>query len=179
MGQKSKITPELIELIVEHLKEGNYDMVAAQAAGITRQTFYRWIREGKKNKEGIYFDFYLAVEKAKAEGETELLHTIRKASSRSWTAAAWILERSRPQRWSLHKAKETAAKHWESEIRGLLKDGTMSQEDVIEVLGEDLAHELFEQAGIPITGRGKAKAESGSERTTEPAEVPEKPYRLR
>ena len=173
MGPKSKISPELIALIVEHLKEGNYDVVAAQAAGITRQTFYRWIRQGKEEKEGIFFDFYQAVEEAKAAGETELLHTIRKASGRSWTAAAWILERSRPQRWSLHKAKENAAAYWKKEILQLLKDGDVTQQDVIETVGEELAYELFNEAGISVAGPGKAAQESGSERSREPAEVPE------
>ena len=174
MGPKSKITPELVELIIEHLKEGNYDVVAAQAAGITRQTFYRWIRKGKTEKEGIFFDFYQAVEEAKAAGETELLHTIRKASTRSWTAAAWILERSRPQRWSLHKAKEKAAKAWEKEILSLLKDGDITQDDIIETLGVDLANELFESAGIPVTGTTEVAQDSSAKRSGKPAKVPAK-----
>ena len=176
---KAKITPELIELIKGHLTEGNYDVVAAQAAGITRQTFYNWIRKGKADKEGIYFDFYRMVEGAKAEGEVNLIKIIKKASGRSWTAAAWILERSRPERWALHKAKENAVEFWKKEILGLLKAGDITQADVIESLGEDLAFELFEQAGIPVVGRGEAKEESSVERSEQPAEVPEESVELR
>ena len=173
MGVKGKVSPERMNLIIEYLEEGNYDVVAAQAAGITRQTFYKWIRRGKEEKEGIYFDFYQRVEKAKAAGETELIHTIRQASKRTWTAAAWILERSRPQRWALHKAKENAAEYWKKEILQLLKDGDVSQEDVIETVGEELAHELFEQAGISIAGGREIKADSSPERSKQPAEISE------
>lgn len=174
MGVKGKISPEKIELICGYLREGNYDIVASQAAGITRQTFYRWIRQGKEDKEGIYFDFYQAVEVAKAEGEVALLGVIKKASSRAWTAAAWMLERSRPQRWALHKAKDNAVEHWKKEILAMLKNNDITPEDVEEVLGEELAYELFEQAGIPVTGRGKTKADSSAERPKQPVEVPEK-----
>lgn len=176
---KAKITPALIELICGHLKEGNYDMVAAQAAGITRQTFYNWVRKGKAEREGIYFDFYIEVEKAKAEGEVELITTIRKASRRSWTAAAWILERSRPERWALHKAKDNAVEFWKKELLDLLKAGDISQDDIIETVGEDLAHELFERAGIAIVSGGKAEEESAPERSEQPTEVPEESVGVR
>ena len=168
-----KITPEKIDLICDHLKEGNYDMVAAQAAGITRQTFYRWIRQGKADKEGIYFEFYQRVEQSKAEGEINLITTIKKASNRTWTAAAWILERSRPERWALHKAKENAVEFWKKELLELLKDGAITQADIIETVGEDLANELFEQAGIPIVSGREAKEESLVERSEQSAEIPD------
>ena len=173
MGVKGKITPEKIELICEHLREGNYDMVAAQAVGITRQTFYRWIRQGKEDKEGIYFDFRQKVERAKAEGEVALLTVIKKAATRTWTAAAWILERSRPGRWSKHETRKQSKEAWREDFLTLIKNGDVTREDVIEVAGEDLANELFEQAGIPIAGRGKAKAESSVERPKQPAEISE------
>jgi predicted site-specific integrase-resolvase len=176
---KAKINPELIDLICGHLKEGNYDVVAAQAAGITRQTFYNWIRKGKAQREGIYFDFYRRVEEAKSQGEVELITTIRKASNRTWTAAAWILERSRPQRWALHKAKENAVEFWKKELLELLKDGDITQQDIIETVGADLAYELFEQAGIAVVGRGETEAESGDERSEQLVEVSKESVGLR
>ncbi len=176
---KTKITPELIELIKEHLEEGNYDMIAAQAAGITRQTFYNWIRKGKTDKEGIYYDFYRMVEESKATGEVKLIAVIKKASNRTWTAAAWILERSRPERWALHKAKENAVEFWKKELLTMLKDKVITQADIVETIGEELAYELFEQAGIPVVGGGEAETESSVERSEQPAEVPAESVELR
>ncbi|MHA2063216.1 MAG: helix-turn-helix domain-containing protein [Candidatus Thorarchaeota archaeon] len=173
MGRKSKLTPELLETIVELLEAGNYDIVAAQAVGITRATFYRWIRKGKEDKEGEHFEFYQAVERAKAKGETELLATIRRASNRTWTAAAWILERSRPERWSLRKAKENAVEFWKKEILGMVKSGDVTFDDVVETVGEELAYELFNEAGISISRGGETPADSSSERTREPAKISE------
>ena len=168
---KAKITPEIIELIKGYLEEGNYDLIAAQAAGITRQTFYNWIRRGKMDKEGIYFDFYTMVEKSKSEGEVNLIATIKKASNRTWTAAAWILERSRPERWALHKAKENAVEFWKQELLTMLKNKDITQADIIETVGEELAYELFEQAGIPVVGGREVEAQSSDERSREPAEI--------
>ncbi|KKM14961.1 hypothetical protein LCGC14_1700850 [marine sediment metagenome] len=173
MGRQSKLTSDLQDVIVKYVKEGNYDMVAAQAAGITRATFYRWIREGKKKQEGIYYDFYRAIEQAKSLGEASLLQTIKLASRRAWTAAAWILERSRPERYSLYRAKQKALDTYKTEILAMLKDGDITQEDVIETVGEELAYELFDRAGIAVARPGKTEEESSVERTGETAEVPE------
>jgi DNA invertase Pin-like site-specific DNA recombinase len=46
-GRRAKISEEMINTVVKFLEEGNYDTVAAQAAGISRPTFYRYIRRGK------------------------------------------------------------------------------------------------------------------------------------
>lgn len=173
MGRKSKLTPELVEIIVKLLKDGNYDIVSAQAVGITRATFYRWIRRGKEEKEGEYFEFYRAIEQAKATGETELLKIIRNASARAWQAAAWILERSRPERYSLRKGRENAVEFWKKEILGLVKSGDVTFDDVVETVGEELAYELFDEAGIPVTRGDKVEADSSREGTRAHAEVPD------
>lgn len=174
MGRKSKLTPKLVETILDLLRDGNYDMVAAQAVGISRATFYRWIRLGKDEKDGEYFDFYLAVEQAKAEGEVALLKTIKDASNnRQWQAAAWILERSRPERYSLHKGRENAVEFWKKEILGLVKAGDVTFDDVVETVGEDLAYELFNEAGIPVTRGAKTETNSSEKRAREPAKISE------
>ena len=173
MGAKSKISQERIDVMVAHIQEGNYDSIAAGAAGITRQTFYRWIRKGKEDREGIYYDFYQAVEQAKAAGEVELLKTIKAASQRTWQAAAWMLERSRPDRWALQKSKQTAVQTWKKEMLEMLKSGDAVPEDVVEVLGEELAYELFDEAGIVLSGDRKTEAESGTERSKQTVQVPD------
>ena len=173
MGAKPKLNEEKIKIMVDFIKEGNYDSVAANAAGISRQTFYRYIRKGKEDREGIYYDFYQAVEQAKAEGEVALLKTVKAASQRTWQAAAWMLERSRPDRWALQKSKQSVAGLWKKEILEMLKSGDATPEDVVEVLGEELAYELFDQAGITLSGRGKTEKESVGQRSEQTVQVPE------
>jgi predicted site-specific integrase-resolvase len=168
---RTKLNQEKTDLMVSFIEEGNYDMVAAQAAGITRQTFYRWIRRGKDEHEGIYYDFAQAVESAKARGEVNLLKTVKAASTRSWQAAAWMLERSRPARWSLRKPKENAIQHWQNEISQMIKDKEITHEEVVKELGEELAHELFEQAGVTVASIGKTQKESSVKGSSNPNKV--------
>lgn len=170
---KTKLTPELQEQILEHLKLGMYDTIAAEAVGISRQTFYRWIRRGKEEREGLYYDFAQAIEQGKAIGEADLLATIKRASNRTWQAAAWILERSRPERWALQKSKENAVEFWKKEILQLVKDKSVTFEDVVETVGEELAYELFDEAGIPVTRAGEAEEESSVEVRRETTKVSE------
>jgi hypothetical protein len=44
-GRPRILTPEVIEAVTRELKAGNHREVAIAAAGITRDTFARWIRE--------------------------------------------------------------------------------------------------------------------------------------
>jgi hypothetical protein len=49
--------------------------------------------------ERAYLDFAVHVERARAEAEVALVALITRASREDWRAAAWLLERSKPQRW--------------------------------------------------------------------------------
>ena len=93
--------------------------------------------------------FLQELKKAEVEGEAVAIQVIRKAASDgTWTAAAWLLERRFPQRWSRVQTLEIA---WRSEVLGLIRSGSITAEDVREELGDELAEELFESAGISIT----------------------------
>lgn len=98
----SKLNDRTAAVICEFLIEGNYADTAAKAAGITYETFRQWMRKGEVATEGPYHEFHLAVTQAKAIGEAALVATIRDASNRGpqhWTAAAWILERTQPDKY--------------------------------------------------------------------------------
>jgi hypothetical protein len=49
---------------------------------------------------------------------------------------------------------------WRTELIDLLQDGTVTLEQVQDELGDDLAKELFESAGIPIYAGGPAQDEN-------------------
>jgi hypothetical protein len=91
VGRPAKFTPERQERILDAIRAGNYVETAALAAGIGKSTFYEWVER--------FPDFADAVQKARAEAETRYVAVIEKASTTSWQAAAWWLERSAPSRW--------------------------------------------------------------------------------
>jgi len=48
MGRRTKLTQEVQEIIIQAIRQGCFDWVAAQAGGITPQTFGNWMRWGEK-----------------------------------------------------------------------------------------------------------------------------------
>lgn len=99
MARPTKLSPELEAQIVTLLRAGNYPETAAAAAGISRATFYNWLREGARAKRGVKRQFRDRVLRAIAESEALDLEVIRKASAEHWQAAAWRLERRFPDRY--------------------------------------------------------------------------------
>ena len=45
MARPTKLTPEVHHTIVEYIRAGAYDYVAAQAAGLDPSTFRRWLQQ--------------------------------------------------------------------------------------------------------------------------------------
>lgn len=100
IGRPTKLTPELQEMFCEIISKGNYINVACDALGIGTTTYELW---NKKAQEGdiSYVGFMCAVKKARSEAELRHLGIIDEAATpRNWQASAWILERTRPDRYS-------------------------------------------------------------------------------
>jgi hypothetical protein len=106
---KSKLTPELQEKILLHLRVGAYVETAAACAGIHKDTFYEWMKKGAR---GIapYAAFADAVHKAIAESESRDLATVLRASTKYWQAAAWRLERRFPEKYGRNDRVKVEAK---------------------------------------------------------------------
>ena len=99
LGRRCKLTPELQEKVCDVIRKGNYIEVACGYVGINAATYYNWMKKGRAEKSGKFLDFLNAVKKAEESAEVMYLDEIRKASSTSWQAAAWYLERKYPDRW--------------------------------------------------------------------------------
>ena len=67
MGRRTKLTPEMHDLIVKHIRSGAFDYVAAQAAGVGPTTFRRWMNRGEKRNEEPFRSFWLEVRQARAD----------------------------------------------------------------------------------------------------------------
>lgn len=111
------------DAILETIRIGNYKETAANYAGISTATLYRWIEQGDPDREEfrddpakqIYREFRDAVEKAEAEAETFDNAVIARASRETvikcpkckqpmtvpgdWHAAAWRRERMAPEKY--------------------------------------------------------------------------------
>jgi hypothetical protein len=101
IGLPTTLTPQVAEQIVASLRAGNYIVVATKAAGVPRQTFNAWMTRGRSpaTRDELYRDFRTRVERARAEAETRAVAQIAQAARHNWQAAAWLLERTAPERW--------------------------------------------------------------------------------
>lgn len=91
-GRPTKFTSDRRSKIVEALKRGNTRTVAVALAGISYETFCQWLKKSP--------DFSEEIKTAEAEAELASVQVIREAAITTWQAAAWWLERRRPEEWS-------------------------------------------------------------------------------
>jgi transposase len=139
-GRPTVLTDELSERICGYVRRGNYLETAAACSGISKDTLFRWLREGARDSlAGKVTDlsrFSDSINAASAKSEITLLGIIRRAALGSnfkdpetgavkiiergqWQAAAWTLERTKPDKFALKTKSELEAKH---EVTG--KDGS-------------------------------------------------------
>ncbi len=109
-GRPSKLTGAGQATIVAALERGNFQLVAAEVAGIDVSTFTRWMDRGRKpgDAQAPFRAFRAAVLVANAKCQDVQLARINRAASRgTWQAAAWILERRFPEQWGRKMAQPT------------------------------------------------------------------------
>ena len=90
----SKFTESTKNKIYQALLLGSTYKLAANYAGISESTLYKWIERSKLEGEGEYYDFVTACREAEAQGALNCLGTVNNAISQgSIQAAFWLLER--------------------------------------------------------------------------------------
>jgi len=108
-GRPTKLTPERQAEIVRLLRAGNYVETVCAYVGITKESFYEWLRRGRRGWkiDTIYSDFTDAVERARAAAEMELVVLLRKSATavneegnmEHREDAKWFLQHAYPDRW--------------------------------------------------------------------------------
>ena len=83
-GRRLKLTAEVQHQILSFVRAGSYDWVAAEAAGISKSTFYRWMRQGEQAADGIYFDFHGEVRQARAQARVAAEAEVRRDNPLAW-----------------------------------------------------------------------------------------------
>jgi len=80
MGRRSKLTPQVQETIIGAITLGATFRHAAQLGGISEQTFYSWLEQGRAQTRGKKREFLEAVTRAESRGLMENLALIRQAA---------------------------------------------------------------------------------------------------
>ena len=125
-GQRTKITPALIDRICTLIRRGSFAAPAARAVGIGESTYWHWRRMGDdarakldlgqtlSDQDECYLAFRDALDIADAEAETAMASMLSGHAALSPTAAVEVLARRWPERWSPkqrieHEVKTTGA----------------------------------------------------------------------
>ncbi|MCG8455704.1 MAG: hypothetical protein MI919_05440 [Holophagales bacterium] len=101
-GRPSSLTPEVHDKLVAAIRAGNYARVAADFAGISESTFYRWLRKGQAEESGDFHELWIAVKKAESESEVRAVANVQRHMQDDWRAAMAFLSRRYPDRWGRH-----------------------------------------------------------------------------
>ncbi len=89
----AKLNDETKQRLVEGIKLGLSNKLAAQYAGVSESTFYAWRQRGQAGEEG-YLELLESLKRAEAESAAHCLSVIKDAAQQgNWTSAAWLLER--------------------------------------------------------------------------------------
>lgn len=100
MARTSKLTPELQAQIVKDVSLGVTFRDAALAAGVEEATFYNWMKWGKEQKKGLYFEFFKSVRSAESVARKNFTLVITKAAQdNDWRAALEYLKRHDRTTW--------------------------------------------------------------------------------
>lgn len=95
---RPKCTQESIEIAVRLKKNGALDKDIAARLGVRPDTFSTWINHPKTENQAKLAQ---ALKKHEAEYYASLEAIIMKAAvDKDWKAAAWLLERKRPQQYA-------------------------------------------------------------------------------
>ena len=122
MGRPLVFDDDKAEAILASLRAGNHMETAAACAGVTRSTLYNWLSAGQrardrhakdptlewKRAEIEFTRFMDAVDKARAEAVSDNVGIVLAAAKDKWQAAAWWLERTKPDHYGKTQRLELA-----------------------------------------------------------------------
>ena len=112
MVRPTSLTKGVHNSIVKSVRNGNYLNASAQAVGIQAQIVTRWLQIGRgehpsRPAKEPFTSFAKAIDKARAEAETEIVESLGK--SEDWRARAWLLERGPSrERWGVNETPLSA-----------------------------------------------------------------------
>ena len=99
MARPSKLTPETQSTIVDAILHGATYKDAAEAAGVSYDTFNEWYKAGRDTGKGKFFEFSEAVSKANAQCAVNFTRIIQTAAAKGDAkyALEWLKRRRRAE----------------------------------------------------------------------------------
>lgn len=106
-GRPTKFSPEITAQILRDVEDGIYLKIAAQCAGVSRQTVYSWLKRGKRTGEADkpYREFLGAFRQAWAKGQREFERSACRMAKQDGKAALDLLARLRPNDWGSDRSE--------------------------------------------------------------------------
>ena len=127
MTRRTKLTLETQANIIKALKAGNNRKDSSLYAGISEQTFYTWMKRGREG-ESPYAEFLESVKIAESQAVVRNVAIIQKAAEETWQAAAWWLERKRPDEWARRQRMDIGSSN-EQPMEVVVRIGGKSSND--------------------------------------------------
>lgn len=104
MSRPTKCTPDVTAQVCGALRLTDNVNRACVHAGISKATFYEWIRRGKGGEEP-FVDFLDATMRAREESVLRLEGLVLRAAERDWRCALEILRRRDPDHWAVTRTE--------------------------------------------------------------------------
>lgn len=103
IGRPSLFNAERCAAIVDGIARGLFIEYACADAGVGVSTVRDWLNRGMREGSGPYFDFYIAVNKARRDAESKHVVSVEQGVLASgqpdWKASAWLLSKMNPLRY--------------------------------------------------------------------------------
>jgi hypothetical protein len=129
-GARYRLTAALQKEIVAFIRAGGYPHVAAEAAGLPREVFARWMERGRRRgAPAIYRAFARAVREAEAQARLDAEVNVRKAKPLDWLKAGPGKENAERPGWT-NASKSRAAAEGSSKL-----DGQRIWSDILNLFG--------------------------------------------
>lgn len=133
-GRPSKLTPAIKSKLLSMIRIGVPLESACKCCNLDYSTVKEWIQRGKgthssRGKTPEFSAFADSYEQAIGECEANLIARIQQSASHDWKAAAWLLARRHPDRWS--EPKPTSL---EDLIVSMAQSGLLSSEQLDQLI---------------------------------------------
>lgn len=117
--------------VVETVRRGAFDWVAAEAAGISRSTYYRWMARGERGEQP-YDRFAVDVRRAKAQARIGAEQWVRDKDPLSWLRLGPGRERRGEPGWT----QPAEAQAWQAAEVEAEQDDPAMVEEMVKALNE-------------------------------------------
>jgi hypothetical protein len=95
-----RLTPLVESIILEAMRRGATYRVAGLAAGVSQQTIFHWLRQGRRLKSGKFVKFLKSLRQVQAEALAACAARVMAAvHAGDVRAACWFLERRAPEEY--------------------------------------------------------------------------------